>query len=146
MINDWVDNDQIDGTYPLHCYQDAIAHVPEDLRAYSDIVKDIMNARQARLRAQNTNLRTLQSHDSSSSPSGAAGPKSNDPNDPGSGSAEAKPPDPSLFEAGFNKVGPANGDSIPLPLLILAGLALLLIAAGAAGLVSRRLRARKIPG
>lgn len=146
MINDWVDNDQIDGTYALHCYQDAIAHVPEDLRAYSDIVKDIMNARQARLRAQNPNLRTLQSHDSSSSPSGADGPKSGDPNDPGSTSAEGKAPDPSLFEAGFNKLGPENSDSIPLPLLILAGLALLLIAAGAAGIVSRRLRARKSPG
>ena len=145
MINDWVDNDQIDRTYPLHCYQEAIAHVPEDLRAYSDIVKDIMNARQARLRAQNPNLRTLQSHDSSSTPSGAGGPTNNTPNDPGSGSA-TKAPDPSLFEAGFNKLGPENSDSLPLPLLILAGLALLLIAAGAAGIVSRRLRARKTAG
>ena len=49
-------------------------------------------------------------------------------------------------KAGFNKLGPENSDSLPLPLLILAGLALLLIAAGAAGIVSRRLRARKTAG
>jgi hypothetical protein len=51
-----------------------------------------------------------------------------------------------LFTEAFNKVGPRNADSIPLPLIILAGLALLLITAGGAGLVSRRLRARKVPG
>ena len=145
MINDWVDNGLIDRTYPLHCYNEAVGHVNEDLRAYSDIVRDIMNARQARLRAQNPNLRTLQSHDSSST-QGGGNAQDNNPNDPGTGSTAAKQPDPSLFEAGFNKLGPENSDSLPLPLLILAGLALLLIAAGAAGIVSRRLRARKTAG
>jgi hypothetical protein len=57
----------------------------------------------------------------------------------------AEPPR-KLFTAAFNKVGPRNADSVPLPLIILAGLAMLLIAAGGAGLVSRRLRARKVPG
>jgi hypothetical protein len=58
----------------------------------------------------------------------------------------AADPAKGLFSKGFNKVGPRNADSIPLPLIILAGLAFLLIAAGGAGLVSRRLRARKVAG
>jgi len=63
-------------------------------------------------------------------------------NKPSQTAVKADPPR-KLFTEAFNKVGPRNADSIPLPLIILAGLALLLIAAGGAGLVSRRLRARR---
>jgi hypothetical protein len=59
---------------------------------------------------------------------------------------QAADPPRGLFKETFDKVGPRNADSIPLPLIILAGLAFLLVAAGGAGLVSRRLRARKVPG
>ena len=55
-------------------------------------------------------------------------------------------PDPALFKQALDKLGSRNVDTVPLPLLILAALSLLLIAAGAAGLVSRRLKARKVPG
>ncbi|HEX9350175.1 MAG TPA: hypothetical protein VF877_02760 [Gaiellaceae bacterium] len=66
-------------------------------------------------------------------------------NKPGQTAAKADP-HRKLFTEAFNKVGPRNADSIPLPLIILAGLALILITAGGAGLVSRRLRARKVAG
>jgi hypothetical protein len=123
--NDWVDNRSIATNYPLHCYREAIAHVPEDLRQYSSIEEDILAARQ--LAASG---RTLQSRQTPPQPNSTA--QQNDP-------------DQTLFTKGFDKLGPDNADSIPLPLLILAGLSLLLIAAGAAGLVSRRLRARRVP-
>ena len=60
--------------------------------------------------------------------------------------AQQRDPDQTLFTKGFDKLGPDNADSVPLPLLILAGLSLLLVAAGGAGLVSRRLRTRRVPG
>ena len=123
--NEWVDNRQISTTYPLHCYREAIAHVPEDLRQYSSIEQDILAARQLAARQS----RTLQ----------GSNPRP-------SSQAEQRDPDQTLFTQGFDKLGPNNADSMPLPLLILAGLSLLLIAAGAAGLVTRRLRARKVPG
>ena len=44
--NEWVNNQIIATTYPLHCYREAIAHVPEDLRQYSSIEEDILAARQ----------------------------------------------------------------------------------------------------
>jgi hypothetical protein len=44
--NEWVNNQSIATTYPLHCYREAIAHVPEDLRQYSSIEEDILSARQ----------------------------------------------------------------------------------------------------
>ena len=52
MINDWVKNDRVPATYPLHCYREAIAHVPNDLRQYSSIEEDILAARQQAARAQ----------------------------------------------------------------------------------------------
>jgi hypothetical protein len=44
-----------------------------------------------------------------------------------------------------DSLGPSNADSIPLPLLILAGLATLVLAAGTAGALSRRLEDRRVP-
>jgi hypothetical protein len=122
--NEWVNNQRIATTYPLHCYREAIAHVPEDLRQYSSIEEDILAARQL---AARQNLRT---------PQGTGTPQSS--------LGEQNDPDQTLFTKGFDKLGPDNADSVPLPLLILGGLALLLIAAGAAGLVSRRLRGRRV--
>lgn len=123
--NEWVNNQAISATYPLHCYREAIAHVPEDLRQYSSIEEDILAARQLAARQSRTLQRRTQ---------------------PPANEAVQRDPDRTLFTKGFDKLGPDNADSVPLPLLILAGLSLLLIAAGAAGLVSRRLKARKVPG
>jgi hypothetical protein len=128
IIEQWVDVHRI-GTYPLHCYREAIAAVPEDLRVYTGIVDDILRARQ---QASRSNLRR---------------PTAVDPNVIKSAKKQAaKDPSPALFKQAFDKLGSRNADAVPLPLLILAGLSLLLIAAGAAGLVARRLRARKVPG
>jgi hypothetical protein len=125
LINDWVENPRIDSVYPLHCYREAIAHVPEDLRVYSSIVEDIQNARQ-----QATRVRFTAGHNGGTSTSNTS---------------KAKTPARGFYTQALDKLGARSVDTVPLPLLILAGLSLLLIAAGAAGLVSRRLRARKAP-
>jgi len=139
IINDWLDNEQINDTYPLHCYGDAIKHIPDDLAQYSSVIEDIQSARQQLVRNRQ-NVRRTQSV----KPKGG-GPQ-NPIRNPSQKATKAAEPPRKLFTAAFNKVGPRNADSVPLPLIILAGLAMLLIAAGGAGLVSRRLRARKLPG
>ena len=123
ILNEWTDNRQISTNYPLHCYREAIQHVPEDLRVYTDIEEAITAARQQAARG----TRTLQTRDQPSQ------------------AERQRDPDAGLFTQGFDKLGPNNADSMPLPLIILAGLALLLIAAGAVGLVSRRFRTGRIP-
>ena len=55
-------------------------------------------------------------------------------------------PPKGFFPRLLDFLGPNNADSIPLPLLFLAGLALVLTAAGAAGMVTRRLHARRAGG
>jgi hypothetical protein len=123
ILNEWANNRQISPNYPLHCYGEAIDHVGEDLLVYTDIEESINAAKQQAARG----VRRLQTR---TQPSQAE---------------RQRDPDAGLFTQGFDKLGPNNADSMPLPLIILGGLALLVVAAGAAGLVSRRIRGRRVP-
>jgi hypothetical protein len=123
VINEWVKNDRVSANYPLHCYKDAIAHVPNDLRQYSSIEEDILAARQQAARGNDD--RTLAVHT----------PSEQAVADPSNG----------LYHQAVGSLSPNNADSMPLPLLILAGLSLILIATGGAGLVTRRVKARRVP-
>ena len=121
--DDWVNDGTIQGVYPLHCYGKAIKHVPNDLQQYTGIIDDITAARQRASR-----LRFLTGSNSTQ-----PRPTEASPNDPGGG----------VYNSAIDRLGPTNSDSLPLPLLILAGLALIMVAAGAVGLASRHLKARK---
>jgi hypothetical protein len=123
IIDDWVDDGTIQGAYPLHCYGEAVKHVPNDLQQYTGIIDDITAARQR-------GVRRLSGVNRRPPPSAAA-----NPNDPDAG----------VYNSAIDSLGPTNSDSIPLPLLILAGLAGIMVVAGAAGLATRHLRARKTP-
>jgi len=43
LLNDWYDG-RIDGTYPIHCYRDALKHLPSDVDTYSSAREDIQRA------------------------------------------------------------------------------------------------------
>ena len=47
VIDDWYDDGRVDGTYALHCYDDAIDILPRDVRDYSSAKEDIQRALQA---------------------------------------------------------------------------------------------------
>jgi hypothetical protein len=127
ILNEWTAHQDgyISPSYPLRCYSEAIGHVPEDLAQYTGVIDDILAARQQAARG----VRTVQSH---------SGPSSTQPN--------PNDPDSSVYSSAIDKLGPTNSDSLPLPLLILAGLAAIMVVAGGAGLATRHLRARKTPG
>ena len=149
VIDDWYDDGRVDGTYALHCYDDAIEILPRDVRDYSSAKEDIQRALQAAKRGED------------------APPARTDPT-PGGGSTTPEDPDEPTettdTTATTPTTGPTDGDdegdseaggvvdndsdsasSVPIPLLILAGLALLLILAGTVGYVIRRLQARRLP-
>jgi hypothetical protein len=133
VVEDWYDDSTIDRVYPRHCYTAALQNVGEDVKVYSSFEEDIGAAL---LRATRANLRGLSaSGGNSSEPQPAFRP----------GSANEKPSS-GLFKEAFDATSPRNADSMPVPLLILGGLALLMIAAGAAGLLRRRLTARRPSG
>jgi hypothetical protein len=139
IFDDWQEDEVIDGHYSQKCYRQAEANIPQDLRDYSVLPDEITRARQRDLRASareeaNEETRTL----ANSGPVDARNDNDND----GSGggpAADGGGPIGDLLEA----AGPSSADSAPIPLLVLAGLALLLVAAGAAGLLSRKLSARR---
>jgi hypothetical protein len=48
LLADWQDG-RIDRTYPVRCYRQALARLPEDVRVYSTATSDITRALHARL-------------------------------------------------------------------------------------------------
>ena len=157
VIDDWYGNGRVDKIYELHCYRDAIRRLPDDVETYSSAPDDIERALQAAIRgAQDpgpSDSGDPEGADGSGSPdggSGGAGGSSDDGGASDDSEGEGAAPGGSDDEAssGFlseaiDSIGPSSADSLPLPLLIVAGLAVLLLAAGSAGLVARRIQARR---
>jgi len=139
LLNDWYDG-RIDQTYASHCYTQAIGHLPSDVQTYSSAREDILRALQsAKARARKAGP--------------TVGPNTLVPPPPGQGKGGKGGSGPNATDANrhkglakvADKLNPGSASSLPVPLLVLGGLALLLVAAGGAGLVVKRLQARR-PG
>jgi hypothetical protein len=135
VIDDWSDNGSIDGKYSSRCIDEAIAKAPEDVRAYTDFEEQAEQARQE-------NSRSVQSV-------GGGNGGGATPNDPAPGS-ESNPvprePETAKDETPVGWVlgtGGNNADSVPIPLLVLLGLAGALITAGGVGFGARKLQAQR---
>jgi hypothetical protein len=132
VLDDWSDNGRIDGKYSSRCIDEAVAKAPEDVRAYTDFEDQAEQARQ----------------ESSRRLYGTGG--GSDPNDPAPGSeSNPSPREPNTGPKDETPVGWVlgtsgnNADSVPIPLLVLLGLAGALITAGGAGFAARKLQARR---
>ena len=51
LLNDWYDG-RIDQTYAVHCYKDALKHLPSDVQTYSSAHDDILRALQSAITKQ----------------------------------------------------------------------------------------------
>ena len=135
VVNDWLNNNRVDGVYAIPCYTQAIQHLNAypDVQNYSSATDDIQRALLAAIR-----------QDRGNGPGAGPGPSSGPTSGPSSSSAP--PSNPSSSPHGvLGSFSPSNAESIPLPLLVLGGLALLLLAAAGATLVARRIQARRGP-
>lgn len=137
VVDDWMDNGRIDRIYEDECYAKALEEIPDDLREYSALEDEIEVAREF---AQRDQLPP-------SGPGGDDGRVGQAPPFSGSGDGD----DGSAGGGGpigdfFRAIGPKNADDVPLPLLVLGGIATLLMATGAAGMVARRTSGRRIQG
>lgn len=141
VIDDWWDG-RIDGTYKLHCYDDAIEILPRDVRDYSSAEDDINRALQAALRNQ-------AAPPNKNPPAGGEKPEKTPPaKPPGDDDPPPTTERPRTDLPPGPEVTPPLGESassVPIPLLILAGLALLLVAGGSAGYLIRRFQSRRVP-
>ena len=146
LINDWYDG-RIDGIYEIHCYRDALQHLPADVDTYSSARDDIRQALQKRITqghsgSNGTNGGTGGggAGGGGTSGGGTSGGGTSGSGNTGNGSGSASGPIGSAFDA----TKPAKADSLPVPLLVLGGVAVVLMAAGGAGFLARRTRMRRV--
>jgi hypothetical protein len=144
VYNDWYADGKIATTYPIACYRDAIKHVKGDALVYSSLSDDIRAALQGALARSKGNTKVpAQIGNSGPAASSRSGHRSTSsgtpPHDPAPGSEQVSTtlPTPSTVAAGATS---GSGSGVPVPLLVLGGLALLLTAAGAVGVVAKRRR------
>lgn len=157
LINDWYDG-RIDNVYPPHCYREAVNQLPDDVKTYSSAREDILRALADAIQKKNhvakgattpgattttpapvpagTGPSSTTPAPTPTTPSPTPAPTSTTPDTAG---RQTKGP---INEA-LDKITPGGADALPLPLLILGGLALLLVGAGIAGMVLRRIQARR---
>lgn len=122
VINDWYKDGTIDARYPATCYRQALSKVTDRMRIYSDLPDQLERGlRQAVARKGVLGRQTTITQQRSTAGHKRSGP----------------------IQRVLGELGPDRADSIPIPLMILAGIALLLIAAGAASALFRRLNGRR---
>jgi len=148
IINDWEDG-RIDGTYPVACYREALRIVPADLREYSSFTSDVERALQAAVndtvpagqignpfgakyaravadaRRLNKLAQSFNHRDEVAIPLGDTSPVSG----------------PICIIAGCG----SSASGLPIPLIVLGGVAIVLLIAGTAGMVARKMQERRLP-
>jgi hypothetical protein len=145
VIDDWFDNSRVDRTYPRHCYDDAIELLQPDVRDYSNAEEEITRALQRRGRTVPPPPATTDPRPAGS-PDEVVGPGNKPPRPPKQPTTTAvDPPEVESPPLAAPPVPGASASSVPIPLLVLSGLALLLLAGGSAGYIVRRYQGRNTP-
>jgi hypothetical protein len=156
LLNDWYDG-RIDGTYAVHCYRDALKHLPADVQTYSSAHDDILRALQSAIAKEKKAGKKVGANTLIPPPgSGSGGSGSGRTGGSGGGGSGGEVTTPGIdtttqpgrkpgggLTGIADKAGNSGASGIPVPLLVLGGLALLLVAAGGAGLVVKQIQARK---
>jgi hypothetical protein len=138
VLDDWTKDGKIDGQYSTHCLRQAIKNTPEDLRDYSSIDDDIQAALLGHYGASAKNGPNDRGGGSGTGGTGGSG-----------GTGEKLTPAEAQHEAELAVPHAGNAQSVPdtsrplpLPLLILASVALAAILAAASPTLIQRFRTR----
>jgi hypothetical protein len=123
VVADWYDNGRVDYLYPLHCYREAIKSLPPDVKDYSSAKEEIERALQDAANRPPVTKPTPISGKPGKGPT-ATETTGTEPGD-----------ETSAAGGGPDTAGPS---SVPIPLIVLGGLSVLLLAAGSAGYLARR--------
>jgi hypothetical protein len=144
LLNDWYDG-RIDQTYAIHCYRDALKHLPSDVQTYSSAHDDILRALQTAITQEKKSGKKVGNDTLVVPPKPPKGTGKGGKGGEGTTTTGTTTSGPGRkgdggIAGGLNSSSPS---SLPVPLLVLGGLALLLVAAGAAGLIAKRIQSRR---
>lgn len=143
VVADWYGDGRVDQIFPTHCYQEAIRSLPVDVLDYSNAKEDILRA----LAYARQDKPDPGPAGGGSRPTGTTSTTDTNGGAPGTpGGPGGSGPDGGGATVAANDVDTSGPSSLPIPLLILGGLALLLLAAGGAGYLNRRAQARREGG
>jgi len=154
VLADWFDNGRIDRLYPLHCYEEAIDAIPDELRDYADAEEVIERALQAALRGDlapggrdptpgDGNSGGTGGKGGTGGTGGAGGTGSGGTGGTGDGGTGGSGSGGTGSEA-TPDVDTSGPSSVPIPLIVLGGMSVALLAAGALGYLSRRRQAAQV--
>jgi hypothetical protein len=148
VVNDWLAHGSVTHYYAIPCYAQAIQHLSAypDIKQYSSAIDDIRRAQLIAIHEErggggpnggggNTDL------GGGGGVGGVGGGGGGGGNGPTSGTSAAHKGILSKLAA---DIGPGNAQSIPLPLLVLGGLALLLLLTAAVTWFARRMQSRRV--
>ena len=147
VINDWLKDGHVDKLYAIPCYTQAIQRLNSmpDVKGYSSATDDIHDALLAAIRQDRggggSSGGSSGGDGSSGGSSGGGSSSSSGGGDTGSASGTG---DKSAIRHLADRLGPSNAQSIPVPLLVLGGLAVLLLLAAFGTWLARRLQARRM--
>ena len=181
IIDDYLDDGSVDGTYSQACFRDALGRLDDDLREYTNAESDI-TAAMRRQRPKPVQPATTQEEQPAEPERTQSDEAAAPPSDDGGGGGGSETPVAAVEEGGAQSAddpastaeqidtgavkgvetevalaedvtaddGPlqqalrsadsSSGNGVPVPVLVLGGLAILLIAVGAGGIVLRRLQ------
>ena len=125
VLDDWFDNGRVERLYEPQCYGEATDAIPLDIRDYSDAEEVISRALQAATRGR------LGRGGVDTTPHGM-------PRNERSRADVTNLRGSAIDRAATAAIDPLAASSFPIPLLVLGGLSLALLAAGGVGYVSRR--------
>jgi hypothetical protein len=158
VIRDWYDGGRVDGVYPLRCYRAAIRTLPEDVLQYSDARLEIERALADAARGDRDGVRSRVAPPAPRAagkqrpvvvPRSELATRSTAPKiakRTQSPQLAADPPVTRAFDdpvqlAASDDVQAADARGVPYPVIVLATLAALLVATGAAARLMTRRRA-----
>jgi len=144
VVNDWLNNHpNLKGSYAIPCYTQAIQHLSSypDISQYSTAIDDIH-------RALLIALHQDRGGGPGSFTGSSGGPSSNGPGSSSTLGAtkQTKSHNRGIISRISKDLGPGNAQSIPLPLLVLGGFAVLLLLTALVTWLLRRMQARRGDG
>jgi cobalamin biosynthesis Mg chelatase CobN len=155
IFNEWYHDGKVASTYPISCYRDALKHIPPQVTVYTSLTDDIRLALQAAIdrshgqHVPNEVGETRQTSSSAVVPASATSTTKSNSMDTAPTAADTRndtstttDPKSTQPQTPVASATPASTSSsgVPLPVLVLGGIALVLVASGGIGLGVRRFR------